>query len=94
MPIYEYRCPDCGHEFEKLQKISDPTPECPTCGAGEVKKKVSASAFVLKGGGWYADGYSKPASGGTGGAEAASDSGSSSPTDSGSSTAATSSSDS
>jgi putative FmdB family regulatory protein len=57
MPIYEYRCPACGSDFEKMQKFTDPTPSCPTCGAAEVKKKVSASAFVLKGSGWYKDHY-------------------------------------
>lgn len=57
MPIYEYRCPECGHEFEKLQKISAPAPACPNCSFAEVKKKVSASAFVLKGSGWYRDHY-------------------------------------
>ncbi|MFK7930167.1 MAG: FmdB family zinc ribbon protein [Myxococcota bacterium] len=78
MPIYEYRCPECGNEFEKLQKISDPIPQCPTCGAGEVKKKVSASAFVLKGGGWYKDGYSKPAAGSSSSSGSSSDGGGSS----------------
>ena len=59
MPIYEYRCPDCGHEFEQLQRISeDPVKDCPECGKHEVRKLVSRSSFVLKGGGWYADGYS------------------------------------
>lgn len=57
MPIYEYRCPECGHEFEKLQKISAPSPSCPECGLDEVVKKVSASSFVLKGSGWYKDHY-------------------------------------
>jgi putative FmdB family regulatory protein len=58
MPIYEYECPSCGHEFEKIQKFSDPeVKKCPECGL-RVRKKISASAFMLKGGGWYADGYS------------------------------------
>lgn len=63
MPIYEYRCPSCGADFEKMQKISDGAPPCPTCGHADVVKKVSASAFVLKGGGWYKDHYGlkKPA---------------------------------
>lgn len=55
MPIYEYRCSDCGHELEALQKISDPKlTTCPQCGAEALSKLVSASAFVLKGTGWYA----------------------------------------
>lgn len=58
MPIYEYGCQQCSHAFSKMQKISDaPLRECPKCG-GEVKKLISSTSFVLKGGGWYADGYS------------------------------------
>ena len=58
MPVYEYRCSACEQIFEVQQKISDaPLTRCEVCG-GEVKKLVSASAFHLKGGGWYADGYS------------------------------------
>lgn len=54
MPIYEYKCESCGHELEALQKISDdPLKECPSCHQETLKKKVSAAAFRLKGGGWY-----------------------------------------
>jgi len=54
MPIYEYRCDDCGHEFEKLQKISaDPLRDCPECENAALKKLVSAARFRLKGSGWY-----------------------------------------
>lgn len=54
MPIYEYRCADCGHEMEKLQKISDaPLTDCPACGKPALQKLVSAAGFRLKGGGWY-----------------------------------------
>jgi putative FmdB family regulatory protein len=54
MPIYEYRCQTCNHELEALQKISDPVlVECPSCGASELKKRVSAAAFRLNGGGCY-----------------------------------------
>ena len=54
MPIYEYRCEACGHELEALQKISDdPLRDCPACDKASLKKKVSAAAFRLKGGGWY-----------------------------------------
>lgn len=56
MPIYEYQCTTCGHDFDKLQKIGADAPPCPECGAA-VRKKVSASAFVLKGSGWYRDHY-------------------------------------
>jgi len=54
MPIYEYQCQDCGESLEILQKISDtPATDCPACGKPALKKKVSAAAFRLKGGGWY-----------------------------------------
>lgn len=60
MPIYEYRCEACGHEFEKLQKISDPViTECPSCGQAQVKKLISAAGFRLKGGGWYETDFKK-----------------------------------
>lgn len=54
MPIYEYQCTECGHELEKLQKISDPPlSECPACGKPALQKLVSAAGFRLKGAGWY-----------------------------------------
>jgi len=54
MPIYEYQCTACGHHHEALQKVSDgPLVDCPACGASALRKKVSAAAFRLKGGGWY-----------------------------------------
>lgn len=54
MPIYEYQCQACGHLHEALQKLSDaPLVDCPACGAAQLKKKMSAAAFRLKGGGWY-----------------------------------------
>jgi len=79
MPIYEYRCGDCGHIFDALQKISDdPLKSCPECNEPALKKLLSAPKFRLKGSGWYetdfktgdkrnlADGSSKtPASGGS-----------------------------
>ena len=54
MPIYEYQCSECGALHEALQKINDaPLTDCPACGASALRKKVSAAAFRLKGGGWY-----------------------------------------
>ena len=54
MPIYEYECDACGHQMEALQKISDePLKNCPACQQEKLRKKVSAAAFRLKGGGWY-----------------------------------------
>ncbi len=58
MPIYEYQCESCGEITEAMQSISDePLSTCETC-SGPVKKLISQSSFQLKGGGWYADGYS------------------------------------
>ena len=54
MPIYEYKCGACGHTFEAFQKmVDDPLKECPECKKLELKKLISASAFRLKGDGWY-----------------------------------------
>ncbi len=57
MPIYEYKCNDCGLEFEVMQRFSDsPIKECEDC-EGPVEKMISLSSFHLKGGGWYATEY-------------------------------------
>lgn len=57
MPMYEYGCTQCGKKTEIIQKFSDaPLTLCPACG-GPVDRLISASGFVLKGGGWYKDGY-------------------------------------
>ena len=54
MPIYEYRCNSCGHQFEMIQKVSDkPTKQCPKCFKDSAEKLVSAPSFRLKGSGWY-----------------------------------------
>ena len=54
MPIYEYKCDQCGHHLEALQKISEePLIYCPECGDAALRKQVSAAAFRLKGTGWY-----------------------------------------
>lgn len=54
MPIYEYRCTECGHELEALQKMSDALlTDCPQCANPTLTKKVSAAGFRLSGSGWY-----------------------------------------
>lgn len=54
MPIYEYHCNGCGHEFEILQGIKEsPLTDCPACTDSGLRKKISAAAFHLKGTGWY-----------------------------------------
>ena len=59
MPIYEYLCASCGFHFEEVQKFNDlPLEYCPDCGEKSASRQVSMSAFHLKGGGWYKDGYS------------------------------------
>jgi putative FmdB family regulatory protein len=58
MPIYEYACDACEHSFELIQRMGAPAPDaCPACGEAQVRKLVSATAFHLKGSGWYKDGY-------------------------------------
>ncbi len=57
MPLYEYRCKDCGHQFEKIQSFSAPEEkECPSC-HGPVERLLSAPAVQFKGSGWYATDY-------------------------------------
>ena len=78
MPIYAYRCADCGHTKDVLQKLSDPVlTACPSCGKESFVKQLTAAGFQLKGSGWYvtdfrggnaaaakpAEAESKPASG-------------------------------
>ena len=60
MPIYEYYCGKCAEKLEVIQKISDkPLEICPRCEHESLKKIASMSAFHLKGGGWFKDGYGK-----------------------------------
>lgn len=62
MPIYEYECTSCGSSFEELQLGgATQAPSCPSCQtADEVRRRISASAVVFKGGGWYKDLYASP----------------------------------
>jgi putative FmdB family regulatory protein len=54
MPIYAYRCEQCGFAKDVLQKLSDPVlTDCPECGKGTFKKQLTAAGFQLKGSGWY-----------------------------------------
>lgn len=55
MPIYEYKCNKCGHEYELIQKMSEPpNTECERCHENFAQRLVSAAGFQLKGTGWYA----------------------------------------
>lgn len=78
MPIYEYVCGSCGARFEKLVRVGADAPPCPDCASIEVKKLISQSGFILKGGGWYKDHYGLK-SGGSSDKKSGGDSGSSGP---------------
>lgn len=83
MPIYAFECAECGHAFDRLQKLSDPDPDaCPSCGRPAVKRQLTAPSFRLAGGGWYETDFKKDGdkkrnlaeSGGTAAAPASGDS--------------------
>ncbi|MGH7864119.1 MAG: FmdB family zinc ribbon protein, partial [Candidatus Binataceae bacterium] len=60
MPVYEYACGKCGHDFEAEQRITEPPIKtCPRCRARKVKRLISQTSFVLKGSGWYATDYAR-----------------------------------
>lgn len=57
MPLYEYRCTQCGHRFEKIQSFgAEPEKECPKC-HGALIRPLTAPAFQFKGAGWYVNDY-------------------------------------
>ena len=62
MPLYEYKCEECGYEFEEMLHFSERenpiNAPCPSC-KGKVQLKMSMGSFHLKGSGWYKDGYGK-----------------------------------
>ena len=64
MPLYAYRCTQCGNQYDKIQKFNDaPDTVCPKCG-GAVERPLTAPALQFKGAGWYINDYApKPASG-------------------------------
>lgn len=90
---YEYACAACGHEWEAEQSIREaPLKKCPHCGKSTAKRQISRGAgFILKGGGWYADGYGsssaspKSTSSSSEGSSGSKKAGSDSPSDGGSS---------
>lgn len=60
MPIYEFECSNCGHRFDRLQKLSDTDPTiCPACDAPQLHRRVSAPSFRLAGSGWYETDFKK-----------------------------------
>jgi len=73
MPIYGYRCGSCGHEFEILQRMSDPPLKtCPKC-AGQLSKMVYAAGVIYKGSGYYNTDYKSTSRGSDKGSDTGSD---------------------
>jgi putative FmdB family regulatory protein len=62
MPTYDFRCKQCGHEFELFQSMKDkPRGKCPECGA-EAKRLISGGAgLIFKGSGFYITDYKNKA---------------------------------
>jgi putative FmdB family regulatory protein len=60
MPIYGFECGNCGHQFDRLQKLSDADPTvCPECGAEQLRRQLTAPSFRLSGSGWYETDFKK-----------------------------------
>lgn len=60
MPIYEYRCDSCSHEFEKFLRAGDEEPNtCPECSESALSRLISDTSFKLKGSGWYETDYAR-----------------------------------
>lgn len=69
MPLYEYRCTQCGNRYEKIQSFSaEPDTACPKCG-GKVERPLTVPALQFKGAGWYINDYAPKAAGGSSSAE-------------------------
>ena len=67
MPIYEFYCDSCGHEFEKIVSFSaTQAPDCPSCAANTVSRRVSRPAIHFNGSGWYITDSKKGNGSGTG----------------------------
>jgi putative FmdB family regulatory protein len=79
LPLYEYRCTQCGNRYEKIQSFSaELDTVCPKCG-GKVERPLTAPALQFKGAGWYINDYApKPAGGSSSSEKPAGDSAASS----------------
>ncbi|MGA3333480.1 MAG: FmdB family zinc ribbon protein [Terracidiphilus sp.] len=63
MPLYPYRCTQCGYRFEKIQRFSaKPEKECPKCG-GVLERLLTAPGLNFKGSGWYVNDYASKSRG-------------------------------
>jgi putative FmdB family regulatory protein len=61
MPIYTYRCTNCGVEFDQHQNFSDlPLVKCPECGKKSLRKVFTPAGIIFKGHGWYATDHRSP----------------------------------
>jgi len=62
LPLYPYRCTQCGHSFEKIQSFSDEIETvCPKCG-GKLERPLTAPGLQFKGAGWYVNDYASKSS--------------------------------
>jgi putative FmdB family regulatory protein len=78
MALYEYRCKECQHAFERIQKFGARAPRCPEC-SGRTERLISAPAIHFKGSGWYVTDYARKGKGKAGeGSKTSSDTASSS----------------
>ncbi len=65
MPVYTYRCENCGVQFERQQKFSDqPLTRCPECNKKSLRKVYTPVGIVFKGSGFYATDHRSPSGGG------------------------------
>lgn len=61
MPVYAYRCENCGIQFDRFQKFTDePLTVCPECGKKALRKVYSPVGIVFKGSGFYATDHKSP----------------------------------
>ena len=60
MPLYEYRCTQCHHDFEQQQPVGSPAPGCPRCGSPS-RKVYSSVGLIFKGSGFHTTEYRKAA---------------------------------
>ena len=61
MPIYTYRCENCGVQFERQQSFTDtPLKTCPECRKKALKKVITPSKIIFKGSGFYSNDYKSP----------------------------------
>ena len=61
MPTYHYRCPSCGHDFEKFEKMdAKARPKCPKCGTRAERQISGGAGLLFNGSGFYATDYKRP----------------------------------